>query len=223
MADSPAHEALRYEPTDIEPRWQQRWLDEGTYEVDNDDPRNPFYVLSMYPYPSGPAHQGHVRNYTYGDLLTRYRTMQGDAVLSPIGFDSFGLPAENAAIQTGTHPRVYTEERVEQLSSSLKRIGASYDWRRMVRSHDPSYIKWSQWIFLKFYEAGLVYRAESPVNWCPGCQTVLANEQVNNDGTCDRSGDLVERRNMEQWFYRITAYAQELLDDLDTVEWPEKV
>ena len=223
MADSPAHEALRYEPTEIEPRWQQHWLDEGTYEVDNDDPRSRYYVLSMYPYPSGPAHQGHVRNYTFGDLLTRYRTMQGDAVLSPIGFDSFGLPAENAAIKTGTHPRIYTAERVEQLSNSLKRIGASYDWRRVVKSHDPSYIRWSQWIFLKFYEAGLVYRDESPVNWCPGCQTVLANEQVHADGTCDRSGDLVERRNMVQWFYRITAYAQELLDDLDTVDWPEKV
>ncbi|MGF1598086.1 MAG: leucine--tRNA ligase [Acidimicrobiales bacterium] len=223
MADSPAHETLRYEPTAIEPRWQQRWLDEGTYEVDNDDPRHRYYVLCMYPYPSGPAHQGHVRNYTFGDLLTRYRTMHGDAVLSPIGFDSFGLPAENAAIQTGTHPRVFTEERIAELSSSLKRIGASYDWRRIVRSHDPSYIRWTQWIFLKFYEAGLVYRADSPVNWCPGCQTVLANEQVNADGTCDRSGDLVERRNMEQWFYRITDYAQELLDGLDTVDWPEKV
>jgi leucyl-tRNA synthetase len=177
----------------------------------------------MYPYPSGPAHQGHVRNYTFGDLLTRYRTMRGDAVLSPIGFDSFGLPAENAAIQTGTHPRVYTEARISELSSSLQRIGASYDWRRVVRSHDPSYIRWTQWIFCKFYEAGLVYRANSPVNWCPGCQTVLANEQVLNDGTCERSGDLVERRNMEQWFYRITQYAQELLDDLDDLDWPDKV
>ena len=222
-SEQPQHSSLRYEPTDIEPRWQQYWIDEGTYEVENDDPRPRYYVLSMYPYPSGPAHQGHVRNYTFGDLLTRYRTMQGDAVLSPIGFDSFGLPAENAAIKTGTHPRVYTEERIVELSSSLRRIGASYDWRRVVRSHDPSYIKWTQWIFLKFYEAGLVYRQEAPVNWCPGCNTVLANEQVLADGTCERSGDLVDRRNMEQWFYKITDYAQELLDDLETVEWPEKV
>ncbi len=221
--DDPAHETLRYEPTEIEPRWQQRWLDDGTYEVDNDDPRDRYYVLCMYPYPSGPAHQGHVRNYTFGDLLTRYRTMQGDAVLSPIGFDSFGLPAENAAIKTGIHPRIHTEEKIAELTSSLQRIGASYDWRRVVRSHDPEYIRWSQWIFLQFYEAGLVYRADSPVNWCPGCQTVLANEQVHADGTCDRSGDLVERRNMEQWFYKITAYAQELLDDLDDLDWPEKV
>ena len=212
-----------YDPQSIEKRWQQRWSDEGTYVVDNDDPRPPFYVLSMYPYPSGPAHMGHVRNYTMGDLLVRYRTMRGDGVLSPIGFDSFGLPAENAAIKTGTHPRVNTEANVEALSDSLRRIGAAYDWRRVVRSHDPDYIRWTQWIFLKFYEAGLVYRNEAPVNWCPGCKTVLANEQVLPDGTCERSGDLVERRNMEQWFYRITAYAQELLDGLEPLDWPEKV
>ena len=213
----------RYDPQAIEARWQQRWLDEGTYQVDNDDPRPPFYVLSMYPYPSGPAHMGHVRNYTMGDLLVRYRTMRGDGVLSPIGFDSFGLPAENAAITTGTHPRINTEANIEALSASLRRIGAVYDWRRVVRSHDPSYMRWTQWIFLKFYEAGLVYRDTAPVNWCPGCQTVLANEQVLGDGTCERSGDLVERRDMEQWFYRITDYAQQLLDDMDSVDWPEKV
>ena len=177
----------------------------------------------MYPYPSGPAHMGHVRNYTMGDLLVRYRTMRGDGVLSPIGFDSFGLPAENAAIQTGTHPRIHTDANVEALSAALRRIGAVYDWRRAVKSHDPTYIRWTQWIFLKFYEAGLVYRDNAPVNWCPGCQTVLANEQVLGDGTCERSGDPVEQRDMEQWFYRITAYAQQLLDDMDNVDWPEKV
>ena len=212
-----------YDPQAIEARWQLHWLEEGTYEVDNDDPRPPYYVLSMYPYPSGPAHMGHVRNYTMGDLLVRYRTMRGDGVLSPIGFDSFGLPAENAAIQTGTHPRINTEANIEALSASLRRIGAAYDWRRVIRSHDPSYIRWTQWIFLKFYEAGLVYRGQAPVNWCPGCQTVLANEQVLPDGTCERSGDVVENRDMEQWFYRITAYSQELLDDLDDLEWPNKV
>ena len=212
-----------YNPQAVEARWQQYWLDHGTYEVDNDDSRPPYYVLSMYPYPSGPAHMGHVRNYTMGDLLVRYRTMRGDGVLSPIGFDSFGLPAENAAIQTGTHPRINTEANIEALSASLRRVGAAYDWRRVVRSHDPSYIRWTQWIFLKFYEAGLVYRGQAPVNWCPGCQTVLANEQVLPDGTCERSGDVVENRDMEQWFYRITAYSQELLDDLDDLEWPNKV
>ena len=212
-----------YDPASIEPKWQQRWQDEGTYEIDNDDPRPRYYVLSMYPYPSGPAHIGHVRNYTFGDLLVRHHTMQGEGVLSPIGFDSFGLPAENAALKNGTHPRVHTDANIEALSASLKRIGAVYDWRRQVKSHDPSYIRFTQWIFLKFYEAGLVHRKNAPVNWCPGCRTVLANEQVLSDGTCERSGDLVERRDMEQWFYRITAYAQELLDQLDDLDWPDRV
>ena len=212
-----------YDPAAIEPKWQQRWIDDATYDIDNDDPRPPYYVLSMYPYPSGPAHIGHVRNYTFGDLLVRYRTMQGDGVLSPIGFDSFGLPAENAAIKTGTHPRVHTDANIERLSSSLRRIGAVYDWRRALSSHDPDYIRFTQWIFLKFYEAGLVYRATAPVNWCPGCQTVLANEQVLADGTCERSGDMAQQRELEQWFYRITAYAEELLDGLDGLDWPNRV
>ncbi|MYL09661.1 MAG: leucine--tRNA ligase, partial [Acidimicrobiia bacterium] len=212
-----------YEPAAIEPKWQQRWIDDATYDIDNDDSRPPYYVLSMYPYPSGPAHIGHVRNYTFGDLLVRYRTMQGDGVLSPIGFDSFGLPAENAAIKTGTHPRVHTEANIERLSSSLRRIGAVYDWRRALSSHDPDYIRFTQWIFLKFYEAGLVYRATAPVNWCPGCQTVLANEQVLADGTCERCSNLAQQRELEQWFYRITAYAEELLDGLDGLDWPNRV
>ena len=212
-----------YDPAAIEPKWQQHWIDDATYDIDNDDPRPPYYVLSMYPYPSGPAHIGHVRNYTFGDLLVRYRTMQGDGVLSPIGFDSFGLPAENAAIQTGTHPRVHTDANIERLSSSLRRIGAVYDWRRTLSSHDPVYIRFTQWIFLKFYEAGLVYRATAPVNWCPGCQTVLANEQVLADGTCERCSNLAQQRELEQWFYRITAYAEELLDGLDGLDWPNRV
>ena len=212
-----------YDVQEVERRWQQRWRDEGTYEIDNDDPRPPFYVLCMYPYPSGPAHQGHVRNYTFGDLIVRYRTMNGYGVLSPIGFDSFGLPAENAAIKGGAHPRQFTDARIEELTSSLQRIGAVYDWRRMVRSHDPAYLRWTQWIFLRLHEQGLAYRKNAPVNWCPGCQTVLANEQVLADGTCERSGDVVERRDLEQWFFKITEYAQELLDNLDTLDWPERV
>ncbi len=212
----------RYEPQVIEPHWQSYWREHGTYEVDNGDPRPRSYVLCMYPYPSGAAHMGHVRNYTFGDLLTRYRTMQGEAVLSPMGFDSFGLPAENAAIKTGVHPRTFTDERIEMLRSSITRIGGVYDWRREVRSHSPEYIHWSQWIFLQLFEAGLAYRKAAPVNWCPGCQTVLANEQV-IDGRCDRSGDVIERRDLEQWYFRITDYAQQLLDDLDTVQWPERV
>ena len=220
--DAPTHEQLRYRPAEIEPRWQQRWADDGTYEVDNDDERETRYVLSMYPYPSGPAHIGHVRNYTFGDLLVRYHTMQGKAVLSPIGFDSFGLPAENAAISSGIHPRIFTDARIEELSSSLRRIGAVYDHRRTIKSHDPSYMKWNQWFFIKFYEAGLAYKRTAPVNWCPGCQTVLANEQVVN-GLCDRSDDVVEQRDMSQWFYKITDYAQELLDDIDDLDWPHRV
>ena len=215
--------ARAYDVEAIEQKWQRRWADEGTYQVYNDDPRPKFYALCMYPYPSGPAHQGHVRNYTFGDLVVRYQTMQGKAVLSPFGFDSFGLPAENAAIRTGTHPRLFTEERMAQLRASVTRLGAVYDWRREVYSHDPAYIHWNQVIFLKLLEAGLAYRANAPVNWCPGCQTVLANEQVLADGTCERSGDVVMVRDLEQWFFKITAYADELLDGLDALEWPERV
>jgi leucyl-tRNA synthetase len=212
-----------YDPQAIEKKWQDRWAADRTYEVDNDDPRPPAYVLCMYPYPSGPAHQGHIRNYTFGDLIVRQRTMSGHAVLSPIGFDSFGLPAENAALKTGTHPRIFTDQRIAELTASLTRLGAVYDWRREVRSHDPEYIKWNQVIFERFFEAGLAYRKKAPVNWCPGCQTVLANEQVLADGTCERSGDVVIRRDLEQWFFRITAYADDLLTALDDLEWPERV
>ena len=215
--------ARAYDVDAVERKWQQRWRDEGTYEVDNDDPRPPFYALCMYPYPSGPAHQGHVRNYTFGDLVVRHQTMLGKAVLSPLGFDSFGLPAENAAIKTGTHPRVFTEARMAELKESITRLGAVYDWRREVHSHDPTYIRWNQVIFLRLYAAGLAYRASAPVNWCPGCQTVLANEQVLADGACERSGDLVVTRDLEQWFFRITDYADELLAGLEDLEWPERV
>jgi leucyl-tRNA synthetase len=215
--------AEHYDAQAVETKWQQRWEQQGAYQVDNDDPRPPYYVLCMYPYPSGPAHQGHIRNYTFGDLLVRQRTMQGYAVLSPIGFDSFGLPAENAAIKIGLHPRLYTEARIEELKSSLKRLGASYDWRREIRSHDPLYMRWNQVIFEKFLDAGLAYRKNAPVNWCPGCQTVLANEQVLPDGTCERSGDVVVKRDLEQWFFRITDYADDLLDELDVLDWPERV
>ena len=212
-----------YDPQSIEKKWQERWASEGTYQVDNDDPRPRHYVLSMYPYPSGPAHMGHVRNYTFGDLLVRHRTMQGFGVLSPFGFDSFGLPAENAAIKTGVHPRTFTDEKIAELTASIKGLGAVHDWRREVSSHDPEFMRFTQTIFLRFLEQGLAYRAKAPVNWCPGCHTVLANEQVLGDGTCERSGDVVEKRDLEQWFFKITDYAQELLDDLDGLEWPERV
>ena len=215
--------ARAYDVIEVEKRWQRRWAEEGTYEVDADDPRPPWYVLTMYPYPSGPAHMGHVRNYTFGDLLVRHRTMLGHAVLSPFGFDSFGLPAENAAIKTGTHPRIFTDARIAELKESIISIGAVYDWRREIRSHDPEYIKWNQVIFQMLLANDLAYRANAPVNWCPGCQTVLANEQVLADGTCERSGDLVVKRDLEQWFFRITRYADELLAGLDDLEWPDRV
>jgi leucyl-tRNA synthetase len=215
--------ARTYDVQEVEHKWGQRWAESRIYEVDVDDPRPVQYVLCMYPYPSGPAHQGHIRNYTFGDLHVRHRTMQGFAVLSPFGFDSFGLPAENAAIRTGEHPRIFTEARIAELKSSVKRLGAVYDWRREVRSHDPSYIHWNQVIFLRLLEAGLAYRALAPVNWCPGCQTVLANEQVLADGTCERSGDLVIQLELDQWFFRTTSYADELLDALEDLDWPERV
>ena len=212
-----------YDAQEIEGRWQARWAEEHAFEVANDDPRPPFYVLCMYPYPSGAAHQGHVRNYTFGDLNVRWRMMQGYSVLSPFGFDSFGLPAENAAIKTGTHPRIFTDARIQELTKSVRRLGAGYDWRRTVRSHDPLYMRFNQVIFLHFLKEGLAYRKKAPVNWCPGCNTVLANEQVRADGTCERSGDLVVKKDLEQWFFRITDFADELLDDLETLEWPERV
>jgi len=215
--------AETYDVQGIEAKWQAYWAEHGTYDVDNDDPRPHYYVLCMYPYPSGPAHMGHVRNYTFGDLIVRYRTMRGHAVLSPMGFDSFGLPAENAAIKTGRHPREFTDERIELLRSSITRIGSVYDWRRQVTSHDPAYIKWTQWIFLQLWEAGLAYRSSATVNWDPIDQTVLANEQVLADGTAERSGAVVEKRELEQWFFKITDYAQQLLDDIDALDWPERV
>ncbi|HEX9682084.1 MAG TPA: leucine--tRNA ligase [Acidimicrobiales bacterium] len=218
-----ASDSERYDPQAIEARWQARWEEWGTYRVDNDDPRPHCYVLCMYPYPSGQAHMGHVRNYTLGDVNVRHKTMQGHAVLSPMGFDSFGLPAENAAIKTGVHPRQFTDARIAELTGSIKRLGSMYDWQRELHSHDPSYTKFTQWIFLRLWENDLAYRDEAPVNWCPGCMTVLANEQVLGDGTCERSGDVVQKRDLEQWFFRITHYAQELLDDVEKLEWPERV
>ncbi len=172
--------------------------------------RAKFYNVQMYPYPSGDLHMGHLRNYGYLDLLTRYRRMQGFNVLAPMGWDSFGLPAENAAIQTGIHPRVFTEEQIARMKVQLRRLGAVYDWDRELASHTPEYYRWDQWLFLRFFERGLAYKKMSPVNWCPNDQTVLANEQV-VDGRCERCGHEVEKRDLEQWFFRITEYADRLL------------
>ena len=212
-----------YDHQKIEAKWQERWAESGVFEVEADPSRPKFYNLTMYPYPSGALHQGHVRNYTYGDLLTRYMTMRGYNVLSPMGWDSFGLPAENAAIATGVHPRVNTEAQIARMSEQIRRLGAMYDWRRELASHKPDYYRWDQWLFLKLFEQGLAYKAEAPVNWCPNDQTVLANEQV-VDGHCERCGHEVIRRKLSQWFFRITDYAERLLDDIEKLEhWPERV
>ncbi|HLU52550.1 MAG TPA: leucine--tRNA ligase [Acidimicrobiia bacterium] len=212
-----------YDFQKIEAKWQERWAESGVFEVEADPSRPKFYNLTMYPYPSGALHQGHVRNYTYGDLLTRYMTMRGYNVLSPMGWDSFGLPAENAAIATGVHPRINTEQQIARMSEQIRRLGAMYDWRRELASHEPDYYKWDQWLFLQLFERGLAYKAEAPVNWCPNDQTVLANEQV-VDGRCERCGHEVVRRNLSQWFFKITDYAERLLDDLEQLEhWPERV
>ena len=208
----------------IEAKWQKHWDKTKRYYVSEDDPRPKFYDLCMYPYPSGDLHMGHVRNYTLGDVICRYKTMRGYKVLSPMGWDSFGLPAENAAIKTGIHPAIYTRERIANMKAQIKRLGAVYDWSREISSLDPRYYRWTQWLFVKFFENGLAYRKKAPVNWCPSCQTVLANEQVvGEDSTCERCGTRVTKRDLEQWFFAITKYAEELLEDLDSLDWPERV
>lgn len=213
---------MAYDFDTIELSWQRRWAESRTFSVSEDDTRPKFYNLCMYPYPSGDIHMGHVRNYTYGDLLTRYRTMRGFNVLSPMGWDSFGLPAENAAIRTGVHPREFTERQIERMKGQIRRLGAVYDWDREIACHTPEYYRWDQWLFLELFERGLAYKKEAPVNWCPNDQTVLANEQV-VDGRCERCDAEVERRNLSQWFFRITDYADRLLADLADLDWPERV
>lgn len=212
-----------YNLHDIEPRWQKVWAEEKLYEVTEDTSKPKRYVLEMFPYPSGDIHMGHVSNYTYGDVVARYWRMQGYEVLHPMGWDAFGLPAENAAIKHHSHPAKWTYANIDTQKASFKRMGFSFDWNRTVVACDPDYYRWGQWIFLKFWERGLVERRNSPVNWCPDCATVLANEQV-IEGRCWRCDSEVEKRDLTQWYYKITDYAQELLDDLDQLEgWPDRV
>ncbi len=216
----------RYEPHDIEAKWQPVWEQAGAFRVENPgDPARAdrtFYMLEMLPYPSGVLHMGHVLNYTLGDVVTHFRRRNGYLVLRPMGYDSFGLPAENAAIREGGHPREITEANIAAIRRQMRRLGWAIDWSREVAAHDPDYYRWTQWLFLKFLEAGLAYRKEAPVNWCPNDQTVLANEQV-VDGRCNRCGAEVEAKNLEQWFFRITAYADALLNEHALVEyWPER-
>jgi leucyl-tRNA synthetase len=213
----------RYDPKQIEPKWQQVWRDERTWHVDNDAHDGPrSYVLEMLPYPSGEPHIGHLKVYSVGDAIAHYRRRQGHRVLHPMGYDSFGLPAENHAIKTGQPPRESTEASIAAFRRAFDEIGFSIDWDREFATHEPEYYRWTQWLFLQFYDKGLAYRQEAAVNWCPNDQTVLANEQV-VDGRCERCGAEVEAKQLEQWFFRILDYADRLLDDLETVDWPEHV
>ena len=212
-----------YNPHEIEPRWQKVWAETGAHKATEDTSKPKRYVLEMFPYPSGDIHMGHVRNYTIGDVTARYYAMRGYDVLHPMGWDAFGLPAENAAIKHNSHPAKWTYANIETQKASFKRMGFSYDWDRTVVACDPEYYRWGQWIFLQMYKRGLVERRNSPVNWRPNCKTVLANEQV-TEGECWRCHGAVEKRDLTQWYYKITDYAQELLDDLDQLEgWPEPV
>ena len=212
-----------YNPHEIEPRWQKVWAETGAHKATEDTSKPKRYVLEMFPYPSGDIHMGHVRNYTIGDVTARYYAMRGYDVLHPMGWDAFGLPAENAAIKHNSHPAKWTYANIETQKASFKRMGFSYDWDCTVVACDPEYYRWGQWIFLQMYKRGLVERRNSPVNWCPNCKTVLANEQV-TEGECWRCHGAVEKRDLTQWYYKITDYAQELLDDLDQLKgWPDPV
>ncbi|AZT90450.1 leucine--tRNA ligase [Caldicellulosiruptor changbaiensis] len=214
---------MEYNFREIEKKWQQKWFSQNKYKVTEDSPKPKYYVLEMFPYPSGKLHMGHVRNYSIGDVFARFMRLKGYNVLHPMGWDAFGLPAENAAIKHGIHPSDWTWSNIENMKRQLKELGISYDWDREVATCHPDYYKWTQWMFLQFYKAGLAYRKRSYVNWCPSCETVLANEQVVN-GRCERCKSLVGKKDLEQWFFRITKYAERLLRDIEKLDgWPEKV
>jgi len=221
----------KYNPQQIEPKWQKIWAEKQLDKANNDaigaadgSQKKKFYALSMFPYPSGDLHMGHVRNYTITDVIARFKRMQGYQVLHPMGWDAFGLPAENAAIDRSTHPAKWTYANIENMRSQLQQVGLSYDWDRELATCSPTYYKWTQWIFLQLFEAGLAYQKEAKVNWDPIDQTVIANEQVDNEGRSWRSGALVEKRKLRQWFFKITDYAEQLLQDLDKLtDWPSNV
>ena len=213
----------RYNPQSVESKWQAKWRAANLFATQTDPAKPKFYYLDMFPYPSGALHVGHVRNYAIGDAVARYRVMNGYNVLHPMGWDAFGLPAENAAIKNGVHPAQWTERCIGQMHEQFDKLGIAFDWAREVTTCRPDYYKWTQWLFIQFFNAGLAERRAANVNWCPNDQTVLANEQV-KDGRCDRCGTLVEQKALTQWFFKTTAYAQRLLDDLDTLtDWPERV
>ena len=214
----------RYDPQSIEEKWQKLWAERRIFACEPDSSRPKYYVLEMFPYPSGNIHMGHVRNYSIGDVVARFRRMQGYNVLHPMGWDAFGLPAENAAIKHNIHPAKWTYANIDNMRAQLRRLGYSYDWRRELATCHPKYYKWEQLFFLRWLEKGLVYRKKAPQNWCPQCHTVLANEQV-EEGRCWRCDTPVEQKELTQWFLRITAYADELLEDLKKLEggWPDRV
>lgn len=213
---------MSYNFSKIEKKWQQKWETTNSFEAFENDKKK-YYQLEMFPYPSGRIHMGHVRNYSIGDVVARFKRMQGHNVLHPMGWDSFGLPAENAAIKHGIHPNKWTLENIEDMRGQLKNIGLSYDWNREVATCQQDYYKWTQWLFIQMYNKGLAYKKNYAVNWCPSCETVLANEQV-VDGKCERCDSEVGKKELDQWYFKITDYAQRLLDDMDKLEgWPEKV
>src|SRR5688500_1333599 len=214
----------RYDPRTIEPKWQEIWEREATWEVSNDEVAgaDKSYVLEMLPYPSGEPHMGHLKNYSVGDAVAHFHRRTGRRVLHPMGYDAFGLPAENHAIKTGEHPRDSTAKSIAEFQRQFREWGISIDWSREFGTHEPRYYRWTQWIFLQLFQHGLAYRKEAAVKWCPNDQTVLANEQV-IDGRCERCGAEVEAQQLEQCFFRTTDYADRLLDDLATIEWPEHV
>ena len=213
----------KYNFTEIEKKWQKKWEEEKPFKVNEDRSREKYYVLEMFPYPSGKLHMGHVRNYSIGDVIARFKKMKGYNVLHPMGYDAFGLPAENAAIKHNVEPAKWTWENIAEMNRQLRELGLGYDWDREVATAHPEYYRWMQWIFIQFYKKGLAYKKENPVNWCPSCQTVLANEQV-VDGCCERCGAPVGKKNLSQWYFKITDYADRLLSNLDKLEgWPEKV
>lgn len=213
----------RYEFKRIEKKWQNYWEENNSFKSIEDPSKEKYYVLEMFPYPSGKLHMGHVRNYSIGDVVARFKHMQGFNVLHPMGFDSFGLPAENAAIKNGTPPADWTWNNIAEMEEQLKQLGLSYDWEREVQTCNPEYYRWMQWIFIQFFNKGLAYKKENPVNWCPSCQTVLANEQV-VDGVCERCKTPVGKKNLSQWYLKITDYADQLLENLNDLQgWPNKV
>ena len=213
----------KYNFSEIEKKWQTKWAEGDVFKVTEDPDKEKYYVLEMFPYPSGKRNMGHVRNYSSGDVLARFKKMKGFNVLHPMGWDSFGLPAENAAIKHGVEPSKWTWENIGEMREQLKELGLSYDWDREVATCHPDYYKWMQWIFIQFYKKGLAYKKENPVNWCPSCQTVLANEQV-VDGKCERCKTLVGKKDLSQWYFKITDYAERLLDNLEELPgWPNKV